>query len=286
MAAVMTMDRRCCPQQKLTDVTKRLLGCGGILALVCFSTACSAVYPEMQTSVRPLPDTVEPDPPPADDLYYVYFEGASIPAKDQGGLPWPGGAPDPVAKLLVDEVVLFQTPVESRTRTPTWKGQDKQNYRIYHGSKVFIEVWDDNPMTNMPICRVRVRDMRTLRDGGDNEFWCDSGARVRLHVSAAKAMVGIGLYYETRGRDGVRVTRVVSDSPAARAGLKQGDRILAINGKPVATLDALQIRSEMNLHARSGLELDVWFKDGARHVVKLKEGALFPLRGDDLKLQE
>jgi carboxyl-terminal processing protease len=99
-------------------------------------------------------------------------------------------------------------------------------------------------------------------------------------------MVGIGLYYETRGRDGVRVTRVVKDSPAARAGLKPGDRIIAINGKRVATLDALQVRSEMNLHARSNLELDVWFKGGERHIVKLKEGALFPLPGDDVKLKE
>lgn len=78
----------------------------------------------------------------------------------------------------------------------------------------------------------------------------------------------------------------MKDSPAARAGLSQGDRILAINGKPVSELDALQVRSEMNLHARSTLELDIWFKDGKRHLVKLKEGALFPLPGDDVKLAE
>lgn len=282
----MVNHRGCSLKHQLKDVTMRTFRGGVVTSFVFSSMACSLVYPEMQTALRPLPENVEPDPPPADDLYFVYFEGASIPPKDRGGLPWPGGAPDPVAKLIVNDAVLFQTPVQSRTRTPTWKGQDKENYRILHGSKVFIEVWDDNPMTNMPICRVRVRDMRTVRDGGDNEFWCDGGARVRLHVSPAKAMVGVGLYYETRGRDGVRVTRVVKDSPAARAGLSQGDRILAINGKPVSELDALQVRSEMNLHARSTLELDIWFKDGKRHLVKLKEGALFPLPGDDVKLAE
>lgn len=263
-----------------------LIGRVLVLTFIAFVAACSAVYPEMQTAVRPLPAEAEPDPPPADDLYYVFFEGAWIPPKDQGGLPWPGGAPDPVAKLIVNDSVLFQTPVQSRTREPTWKGQDKQNYRIYHNSKVYIEVWDNNAMTDMPICRVRVRDMQRLRDGGENEFSCNSGARVRLHVSPAKAVVGIGLYYETRGQDGVRVTRVVKDSPAARAGLKAGDKILAINGKPVSKMDALQVRGEINLHARSSLELDVWFKGGERHLVKLKEGAIFPLRGDDVKLAE
>jgi hypothetical protein len=168
---VMTNDLGRSPGQKFKDVTRRMLQVGVSCTFVFFSVACSAVYPEMQTAVRPLPDEVEPDPPPADDLFFIYFEGAWIPAKDQGGLPWPGGAPDPFAKLIVDDTVLFQTPVESRTREPTWKGQDKENHRIHPDSRVYIEVWDNNTMTDMPLCRVRVRSLRTLRDGGENEFW-------------------------------------------------------------------------------------------------------------------
>lgn len=282
----MVKDRVNSRAQWLRHVATSLVLRGGVVLLAGLTFACSAVYPEMQTAVRPLPDDVDPDPPPADDLYFIYFEGAWIPPKDQGGLPWPGGAPDPFAKLIVDGVVLIRTPAQSRTREPTWPDQDKENLRIHPRSKVYIEVWDNNAMTDMPICRVKVRDLEALREGADNEFWCDSGARVRLHVEPAKAMLGIGLYYETRGQDGVRVTRVVENSPAARAGLGEGDRILAINGKRVSDMDALQIRSEINLHARSGLELDVWFANGQRHLVKLKEGALFPLRGDDLKLQQ
>lgn len=247
---------------------------------------CSAVYPEMQTAVRALPAGAEPDPAPAEDLYYIYFEGATIPAKNQGGLPWPGGAPDPFAKLIVDDVDLIVTPAQSKTLKPTWPKQEKENYRIHPDSKIYIEVWHKNAMRNLPICRVRVSSLDAMRAGAENEFWCESGARVRLHVEAARPIVGIGLYYETRGHDGVRVTRVVRDSPADRAGLGSGDRILAINGKQVAQMDALQVRSQINQHARTGLELDVWFASGKRHMVSLKEGAIYPLRGEKIGLTE
>jgi len=248
--------------------------------------ACGAVYPEMKTAVRAPVAHVPADPPPSDDLYYFYFEKAWVPAKNQGGQQWPGGAPDPFAKLIIDDKEVVVTPVQSRTRTPTWPDQKKENLRIHSNSKIFVELWDSNPMTNQPICRARLRDIEVVREGGNNEIWCDSGARVFVHVEAGKHLVGVGLYYETRGQDGVRVTRVVADSPAARAGLGAGDRILAIQGKKVSKMDALEIRSAINQHSRSGVELDVWFKNGKRHVIQLKEGALYPLRGDDLQLPE
>lgn len=256
------------------------------LASCSIVLGCAAVYPEMKTAVRPMPADMEPDPPPAKDLYYMYFDGAWIPPKDQGGRPWPSGAPDPFAKLIVDDVERLETPVEPNTREPSWPKQQKKNLRIRQGAQIFVEVWDDNPMTNLPLCRARVRSIDSIRDGGDNEIWCDSGARVRLHVEPARALLGIGLYYETRGQDGVRVTRVLGDSPAARAGLGPGDRILAIQGKSVKEMDALEVRSAINQYSRTGLELDVWFASGKRHIVKLKEGALFPLESDDLKLPE
>ncbi len=257
-----------------------------LISLVSVFLGCAAVYPEMKTAVREPGEAQKLEPAPSEDLYFIYFEGASIPPKNQGGQVWPGGAPDPFAKLIVNDREMLITPVQSRTRQPTWPDQEKQNHRIQADSIVFVEVWDDNPMTNQPICRARVRDLPAMRSGGNNEIWCDSGARVRIHAEPARGLFGIGLYYETRGTDGVRVTRVVGDSPAARAGLSTGDRILAIQGKKVSEMDALEIRSMMNLHARSGLELDVWFQSGKRHLISLKEAAIYPLPGDDLELPQ
>lgn len=264
----------------------RSLGVWGLGASLMLLLGCAAVYPEMKTAVRAPTEGARPEPDPSDDLYYLYFDGANVPVKDQGGRDWPGGSPDPYARILVDDHVIFMTPVEPSTRTPSWPKQDKQNYKINPNSTVHVEVWDDNAMTDMPICRAKIPSLFNIRDDSASEIWCDSGARVRLFVGRPHALVGIGLYYETRGRDGVRVTRVVGDSPAARAGLGTGDRILAIQGKPVAAMDALQIRSAINENSRDGLMLDVWFMNGQRHVVKLREGAVYPLPGDDVKLGE
>jgi S1-C subfamily serine protease len=147
---------------------------------------------------------------------------------------------------------------------------------------VFVELWDDNPMINKPMCRAQVKDLPQLREGGQNEIWCDSGARVQLGVEPAKGLIGLGLYYESRGTEGVRVTRVIEHSPASRAGLRGGDRILAINGKDVKKLDGNQIRSAINQTAKTGIKLDVWYQNGKRHVVEIKEGALYPLPNDEI----
>ncbi len=262
---------------------------GGFVSLAAVTAmccGCAIIYPEVQTPARVPKEGQVVDPPPPDELYYLYIEGASIPLKDPGGLDWPGGAPDPFAKIIVNGAELFHTPTQSRTREPSWPDQKRSNYEIPRGSKVFVEVWDDNPMTNKPICRAVVRDLHTMRNGGNNEVWCDSGARVRLHVESARSLVGLGLYYETRGADGVRVTRVVEHSPAARAGLSSGDRILAIDGKDVKKLTGNEVRSAINLNAKKGVKLDVWFNGGKRHLITLKEGALYPLSDDELELPE
>jgi hypothetical protein len=44
--------------------------------------------------------------------------------------------------------------------------------------------------------------------------------------------------------------------------LGPGDRILSIQGKSVKEMDALQVRSAINQHSRTGLKLDEWFKSG------------------------
>ena len=245
---------------------------------------CAIIYPEVQTGTRLAKDGQALDPPPPDDLYYLYIEGASIPPKTPGGLEWEGGAPDPFAKLIVNDVDLLRTPTQSHSREPSWPDQKRGNYRIVAGSRIFVEVWDDNPVTNKPICRAAVREIQNMRGGGVSEIWCDSGARVQLHVEPAKGLIGLGLYYESRGTEGVRVTRVVANSPAARAGLSGGDQILRINGKDVKTLDPNQVRSAINEKAQTGLELDVWYQNGKRHLVTIKEGALYPLPEDELEL--
>ena len=70
------------------------------------------------------------------------------------------------------------------------------------------------------------------------------------HGRVRRARLGVGgqtlklprrivRHFELPGESGVRVESVERDSPAARAGLARGDVIVALDGMPVADIDAL-----------------------------------------------
>lgn len=64
------------------------------------------------------------------------------------------------------------------------------------------------------------------------------GEMRRTGASAASRRAWLGINcVEQRGQ--VRVVRIADDSPAESGGLQVGDRIVAIDGRPVSTLDAL-----------------------------------------------
>jgi len=243
---------------------------------------CAAVFPEMKTAVR-APEAISAEPPPGDDLYFIYFESAIVPNRTRDGRAW---NPDPFAKLIVNGEDILVTPVERNQRKPTWPSQTLANYRIGPKDDVVVELWDEDAIMDVPICQKTIHNIRDLTDERATDLECDSRARLNVHVEPARPLIGIGLYYELRGSDGVRVTRVVGQSPASRLGIGPGDRILAIQGESVMAMDALGIKSKINTYARTGLELDVWFKSGDRRKVMLIEGAMYPLHDDDLELPQ
>ncbi len=263
-------------------------GFGFLLAAGLGSGAfgCSAIYPEVATPVRP-PNSLsssQGEQPPPEDLYFLYFEGATVPPRTRDGREWEGGGPDTYAKLLWGEREILKTPVEPGTRKPTWPNQEKVNYRIPDGAELTVELWHDDPIRDHPLCQVAVLDLKHLRAGGRSDFYCDSGARVTLGVEPARPVMGLGFYYELRGAEGVRITRVVEHSPAKRAGLDKGDQILTLGGKPVKEMDALAIRSTINAKSREGLKMKVKLSEGGVKNLGLKEGPIYPLPEDGIEL--
>jgi hypothetical protein len=255
-----------------------------IIVLLASSLGCGAVYPELVTTVR-APDAGSVlEPPPPDDLYYLYFEGAVVPARTRDGREWSGEGPTTYAKLKVNGETLIQTPPEPSTRKPTWPKQERKNYRIAAGADLMVELWVADAIQDKPLCQITILDLPHMRDGGRNEFDCDSGAHIALGVEPGHAVVGLGFYYELRGADGVRVTRVMKHSPAARAGLTSGTRIQTIQGKSVVPMDALAVRSAMNANSRAGVRLDVETEGGKRRVITLQDGPIYPLPEEGVEL--
>lgn len=249
------------------------------LALLMLGSAvgCAAVFPELATPMRDAPPGFQFDPPPPDELVYVAFRRAVIPNRTRDGRPWrPGsGLPDPFAKLIVDGKDLIVTPVEGDTLTPSWPNQKRGNHRIRRNATVKVELWDSNAIQNYPICSKTVRDFHEqIAPEGRREITCDGGALVELTLEPAHGKLGFGLYYEIR-TSRVFVTRVLSESPAARAGVRGGSEIVRIMGQSARGMEEGRVRSLMNSND-VGLELDLLGPDKAEQRVHLKSGPIYP----------
>ncbi|HEY5376541.1 MAG TPA: PDZ domain-containing protein [Polyangiaceae bacterium] len=258
-----------------------------LAALLVWLTACGAVYPEIGTPVRAA-GTRHLDPPPPADLVYLKFANAVIPSRTRDGRNWDdvgGSKPDPFAKLMIEDKEILVTPVQANTLNPTWPDQRVGNYRIPNNVPVRVELWDSNPINNHPICVESINNLLGEASDEQNlELRCDSGASIELVVQPAHAKFGIGLYYELGTYD-IRVTRVVSESPAARAHLKRGDQLIQIQGHDVKDMDPETARSLINSNVSTGVTLGVKHADGSLEDVTLKDGPMYPAVDEEIKVE-
>lgn len=254
-----------------------------LMVLALGLVGCGAVYPQLETPVRTPPAHITLLPPAPEELMFIKFAGAVIPARTRDGRTWDsvGGAlPDPFAKLFVDGKVILETPVQSDSLTPTWPSQRVANYQVRPGAPVKVELWDSNPLNNHPICVAVVR-LEAAED--PMQINCNSGAEIRLLVQPAHGKLGLGLFYELRQEE-VVVTRVLKESPAARAGLVRGDELLSIQGKAVKGMADGEAQSLINANAATGVSLLVRKLDKTELELKLKEGAIYPVQGEGVAI--
>jgi hypothetical protein len=259
------------------------------VTLVSVATAlgCGAVYPELSAPVRPAPSQRELVPPPPADLLFIAFKSAEIPERTRDGRKWDsigGAAPDPFAKLFIDDKELIVTPVHANTLRPTWPDQKRANYRIRPRARAKVELWDSNALTNRPICTKGLEDLQEATATGELDVQCDSGAHLTLTVEHAHAKFGLGLYYELRTEQ-VFVTRVIGESPASRGGLGRGDEILKIQDKDIKAMEEGEARSLINANAAVGVKITIRHPDGAVKDVALKDGPLYPSVEESVRVE-
>ena len=268
----------------------RTLLASSILPLVAgvFALGCGAVFPEVSAPLRKPPAEYVLTPPPPADLYYIRLLGADIPTRTRDGRQWDSGggaAPDPFAKVIVGGKELFITSVQSDTIKPTWPDQEPGNYRILPGSEVRVEIWDSNPLHSKPICGEKLPRLDQLnRDEPFLEVECDNGGRFRVQVEPAHGKLGTGFFYELRTEQAV-VTRVIRESPAGRGGMREGDEIIAVMGKPVAKMENGKLQGLINANSQVGIQFVLKGGDGAIRQVTLKDGGVYPTPNEGVAIE-
>jgi hypothetical protein len=251
-------------------------------AAAALLAACPAVYPELRTPMRPVAMGQALDPPPPPEVRWLAFKGAKVPERTRDGRRWGTelgkGLPDPYAKLLVGGVEVLRTKVDRSTLTPTWADSPKGNFRIRPDDKMRVEIWDARVMNDHPIGIKDLGPMSTNDQRGLEEIQeeCESGAQFTLANEPAHGFIGYGLFYELRTYEAY-VTRVYEESPAARAGIKPGDQLVAIDGREVRSMKEGELQSTFNAPSSKGHDLSVRHENGSTVMVALKEGAVYPL---------
>lgn len=253
--------------------------CAMLLPLVLGVAACGAVYPELTTPIRMPVAAQQIDPPPPPDVFWVSVREGVAPERTRDGRTWQelgGKLPDPYVVLFLNGKEFLRTNPQSNTLTPTWPDSPRGNFRVQRGDRLRVEMWHE-ALVKTPICMKNV--------GGDTDDWvgarqihftCEGGAELTIAWEPAHARIGYGFYYELR-TETVHVSRVFEESPAARVGMKVGDRLLSINGLPVKGMKDGELKGYFNAQRTEGVEIE--FSHGAEQVVKatLKEGPIYPL---------
>jgi hypothetical protein len=264
----------------LSARSSRLAAALGLGAVLLGGAGCPAVYPEIATKTSKAMPGQTFDPGPPDDLKWVRFVGARVPPKTRDGRAWDevlGSLPDPYARLLVNGKELLRTPIQTDTLTPTWPDGPRGNFLFQPGDKLRVELWDSNPLYDEPI---GVRDLvRPAPGDGPLRIDLEGGAEVSLALEPAHALVGLGLWFELRSQS-VYITRLFVESPAARAGIERGDRVLTIGGRDVKDMSAAEVRSAFNAVPSGGLALSLKHADGAVTEVVLQVGPIYPTHAE------
>ncbi len=206
--------------------------------------------------------------------------GAELPPRKRGGLPWDedGSGPDPFLRIYRNGQLLWESPVRRNTRAPRWNYTFPKAVRLPPDASLRVELWDaDFPSADPAGVWSQQGLPAGLQEGFGMRLQLEGGAVVTLRLGPPVPMRGTGIArYEVRPDD-LLVLDVLPDSPASRAGVRPGDRIVAIGGRPVSQVG---VERAVGLLARAGRRSGVTLRlrrpSGRVRTVTLDGGFVWP----------
>jgi hypothetical protein len=219
---------------------------------------------------HPAPESVQPQTQPS-GLWSFRFVEAELPELKGGGLPWDsdGTGPDPYVRLVIDGRKVWESPVQKDTRNPHWNVTLPRSVYVPSGADFRIELWDDDPASSDPAGALRRSGLpETARPDALARLTLENRAVVSVVVSEPRPFKGVGIEFEQRS-DSLLVLAVEPFSPAARAGIKPGESIVAIGPSRVAALGGARAASDLSLSAERGGTLTIADKQGKEREANL-----------------
>jgi hypothetical protein len=252
----------------------------GAAALAGVLIDCAAVFPRYTTLARTPPAGLLEGGalnPPPEDIRRLTFVSAELPPSRPDGHTWDDdGDPDLYAVLYRDGEEIYRTPVAQNTLRPTWRDASV-TVRLGPGSRLRIELRDEDGVVDETVARAELLSLPEGADGVTQPVRFDNEATLQLGSSAPHPSLGMGVTYEVH-ESYLRVLEVTPEGPGFSAGLRPGDRILAIDGRGVADLGEQGSRQGMDRAALRDVRLTVQREGGATIGVDVRLGAVYPAR--------
>lgn len=246
---------------------------GSGIALLVFACGLlsGCAFPRRSTSlstVRQAPESGVPN-----GLWRLRLVRAEIPPVDRSGRPWDedGSMADPVLRLYRGDELVFETDALEDEREPRWD-ITTENLLFPSTQEVRVELWDDEALPT-PIGVYRGRGVPTgALPGATTTLRLDGGATVDIVLEVPEAHRGTGVsLFEVRS-DSLVLVEVLRHSPAGRAGLREGDAIIAIDGESVATLGGAAAASRLSMANSRRSTLRVRHGNGREEEVSIDGG--------------
>ncbi|MCA9604559.1 MAG: PDZ domain-containing protein [Myxococcales bacterium] len=246
-----------------------------LLLLVVVASGC--VYPHRGTSLT----TVHSDrtstgmihAPP--HIFQLTVTEAHVLPRNRGDLAWDDndGLPDVYVRIYRDEELVWQSETLDDTLEPAWNATLPRNFSAPPHASLRFEVWDDDTVGADPVGIYRNRGLpETALPGADARLLLEGGSYLTIHVENPRPHRGVGIEeYEVRP-DELVVVRVQPSSPASRADLVPGDRIVAVGDQRISALNDAQAASALSMAQTRRRTLTVIGADQRERQVELDQG--------------
>jgi hypothetical protein len=250
----------------------RMLRTGLWLGLVATLTTFGCAYPRRTTPLATVPPELARNAQAPASIWRFVLVRADIPPHKRSGLSWDEGhGPDAYLRFLVAGEEIWRSPVVENSIHPVFEASPPKNFAFSPDTRVRLELWDKDGVTADPIGIYEGRGLGQAVMGAPTTLKLEGGATLTVKIDRPVPHFGSGIALYEKRRQALLVLKVVPNSPAARAGLKAGDRITAIAGKLIDDLEQGQAESALTQAGQRGSELTVE-RAGTYRRIKLDDG--------------